>query len=255
MTVDTSNLIAVPMNKRKDYRTGTRYYDSENILVAKTCANCFEAKLIECFNNDSSAVDGLCTQCRDCRKVIRKKTYKPNPNRKKQPPRSSKKNKTYRSTQTKRLTSRTEYDILSDQQRLRPDGIKKCGSCSTKTPVSNFHRDIYSADGLFRYCKPCHHRKNLERIRKEHIEYWTSQDIPIECYVCGGPYEDSEHIIPLTLGGPDILSNMLPSCAECNRGVGGKHARPLREWLFSKFTEDIAKTILDRVISYGIDPG
>lgn len=256
MSVDISNLLAVPMKKRNGVSQGTRYF-LDSVLIARTCSWCSEIKYVDEFHKDSSKLYGIESTCKDCRLPYLRSIHVPKPPRPKAEPkpRSKEQNRVYREVQNKRLTSRTEADILADQQRLRPDGIKQCGSCSTKYPVSNFHSSIYSADGLFRYCKPCHHRKNLERIRKEHIEYWIGQGIPIECYVCGGPYEESEHIIPLTLGGPDVLSNMLPSCVECNRGVGGKHASPLKEWLFSKFTEDLAKTILDKVISYGIDPG
>lgn len=255
MSVDMSNLTKIPMRKRKDYKTGFRYYNKDEVLVAKTCSICFKVKDVNCFSNDKNSFDGLWCSCRDCRSALRKKTYKPNPNRKKQPPRTSERNKIYRDTQNERLTRRTKEELLEDRNRLNPDGIKRCRVCRNHLALSGFHNSMHRADGLADTCKSCQVIKNNERIRKTNIRYWESKGIPIKCYVCEGPYEDSEHIIPLALEGPDMLSNMLPSCTKCNRGIGGKHAKPLKEWLFSKFSEDEAKTILDRVTGYGIDIG
>ncbi len=37
-----------------------------------------------------------------------------------------------------------------------------------------------------------------------------------KCAYCGGPFEHWDHLKPLELGGPHMLSNMRPSCAKCN---------------------------------------
>lgn len=36
------------------------------------------------------------------------------------------------------------------------------------------------------------------------------------CAYCGGPFEHVDHVKPLSRGGPHCLSNLRPSCAECN---------------------------------------
>ncbi|MGD9705226.1 MAG: HNH endonuclease [Acidimicrobiia bacterium] len=51
------------------------------------------------------------------------------------------------------------------------------------------------------------------------------------CYVCGAPWEELEHLTPLSRGGTHSAENVRPSCTECNRGTGGKWTRDLHEWL------------------------
>lgn len=51
------------------------------------------------------------------------------------------------------------------------------------------------------------------------------------CYVCAAPAEELEHVVPLSRGGSHSFENVRPSCRECNRGAGGKLARPFAEWL------------------------
>lgn len=36
------------------------------------------------------------------------------------------------------------------------------------------------------------------------------------CWMCGGAYEQLDHVKPLSKGGPHMLSNLRPSCADCN---------------------------------------
>lgn len=48
------------------------------------------------------------------------------------------------------------------------------------------------------------------------------------CAYCGGKFEHWDHLKPLELGGPHILSNLRPSCAQCNLSKG---AIPPLEWL------------------------
>ncbi len=50
------------------------------------------------------------------------------------------------------------------------------------------------------------------------------------CAYCGAPHEHWDHVKPLELGGPHILSNLRPSCARCNLRKG---RMPAKEWLFS----------------------
>jgi hypothetical protein len=48
------------------------------------------------------------------------------------------------------------------------------------------------------------------------------------CSYCGGKFEHWDHLKPLELGGPHILSNLRPSCARCNLCKG---IIPPIEWL------------------------
>jgi 5-methylcytosine-specific restriction endonuclease McrA len=47
------------------------------------------------------------------------------------------------------------------------------------------------------------------------------------CAYCNAPAEHLDHITPLSRGGRDLLSNVVPACAPCNLG---KAAQTLAEW-------------------------
>jgi 5-methylcytosine-specific restriction endonuclease McrA len=38
------------------------------------------------------------------------------------------------------------------------------------------------------------------------------------CHVCGAPATEIDHLISLAAGGGDLLANLRPACARCNRG-------------------------------------
>ena len=43
-----------------------------------------------------------------------------------------------------------------------------------------------------------------------------------KCWICGGPFQEIDHVIPLAKGGLHTLSNLRPSCTYCNRSKGTK---------------------------------
>ncbi len=55
----------------------------------------------------------------------------------------------------------------------------------------------------------------------------------LACWLCGGPFEHIDHVKPLSLGGPHMLSNLRPSCQECN-------ARKHNTWPYSAVLEKFA---------------
>jgi 5-methylcytosine-specific restriction endonuclease McrA len=48
------------------------------------------------------------------------------------------------------------------------------------------------------------------------------------CWMCGGPYEETDHVKPLIAGGPDVLANLRPACKSCNSSKGGQWPIPLQ---------------------------
>lgn len=76
-------------------------------------------------------------------------------------------------------------------------------------------------------------KEHLERERSQRrlafIKNWTARRIPEACWMCGIAVSDNfhrDHLIPVSLGGPDEFWNFLPACPHCN--ISRKNA-PLAE--------------------------
>src|SRR5690606_31283384 len=137
-----------------------------------------------------------------------------------------------------RLTQRTDAELDRDFHRLRPAG-KKCRSCERHLPAEDFSVARAQADGRFARCRECDACNYAQKTRKKLGPFWISRGIdPRKCVYCGGMEpEDVDHFIPVARGGSNELSNLVPACRGCNRGVGGKFARDPWEWIREAFPE------------------
>lgn len=73
------------------------------------------------------------------------------------------------------------------------------------------------------------HLKRLYRSRRRALEsgapgfatyqqtQWRLEFHGWRCFYCKGPFEEIDHAIPLSRGGSNWPSNLLPSCRSCNR--------------------------------------
>ena len=69
--------------------------------------------------------------------------------------------------------------------RDRAGASKRCEQCRGVFPVSNFHRDAGSTDGLYRYCRPCgkiHARAHRYGLTKDRVREMLRQG---KCEACG----------------------------------------------------------------------
>jgi 5-methylcytosine-specific restriction endonuclease McrA len=64
--------------------------------------------------------------------------------------------------------------------------------------------------------------KSESYSRLDILARWSNR-----CVYCDGLAEHLDHVHPLSRGGEDVESNILPACASCNLSKG---AKTLAEW-------------------------
>lgn len=221
--------------------------------MKKFCNGCKIDKNIEDFGVNSKSKDGLKSRCRDClraenrvyaksqreipeRRVLlnkRNKDYKKrsrieNPqlfknqmslHKKtfeiKHPGRiSEQRKKYYNNNRDKEIKSGKEW------AKNNPDKIKKY---SKNTYIKNPNRFKLNAN------KRRAHKKNAltQKFSKDQLDQRMSV-FGNKCIYCGGPFQQIDHLIPISKGGPHCLSNFRPSCRSCNNKKSNKNAK---EWL------------------------
>lgn len=245
--MDVSSLTAAPILKNKKESGLYRYY-SQGTLIAKDCSKCLESKSIYEFRKSSGDFDGFDYACRFCQRAGEKINYKPKPYKARDRSKAAK----YDRARRNRLKSRSKHEIEIDRNRVHPLGVKSCKPCNKVLDLADFEPRKLNIDGLDYKCRECRIKSRIFSRRRKKIKYWKNKGIPIQCYVCGGDYDDADHVIALNNYGPDDMSNMLPMCWRCNRGPGGKFDISLETWLSSKYNDDKVKEILNRVSSYGV---
>lgn len=244
-SMDLSGTTEVKMESRRGWQ-GSYYVDDSGECIFKTCSSCKNTRPVYEFTRDSAKKYGYASRCKACaHKVIAE--YRKTPEAR---DREKKSNQEYLS----RMYQRTDQQVLMDRERTRPTGYKICTTCGENRPLSGFTKHRRYLDGLSPICQPCVRERDNERKRTRSTRAWMRRGIPLECYVCGHDWEQSDHVVPASLGGSHTVENRLPLCAEHNRD---KSDTPLVEWLWSR--PDLEQygsrhEILLRVLSYGVWP-
>lgn len=151
------------------------------------------------------------------------------------------------------LMSRSDDEVFRDTLRTVPSGVKSCAICLEAKALDEFYRTKYFLDGYARECSVCDNLGRKLRYEKEYVDYWEYMSIPLECYICGDPWEHSDHVVPKKLEGVDDPYNRLPICGTHN---SSKYMHPLREWLKEKHPDKYDEVIHRVTVEYGmeIDP-
>ena len=205
----------------------------------KKCPECQIVKQLEEFYKNKAYSTGVSVWCKPC---TSQKSAKRQAKVAEADP------EYYRNNNTKayeRYMSRTDEEILLKQGDLYPDHLKTCKRCETGKNLTEFQATKRTPDGLTRYCKSCNNDRDRIRRKKKYEAHWRAHNIPFECYICQGPYEHSDHVIPTKLGGSDEPTNRLPICAYHN---SSKNGTLLEDWLATKH-HDIMAGVLDKVMN------
>lgn len=71
------------------------------------------------------------------------------------------------------------------------------------------------------------HAPGLTYLEIRHLRIQWQKD-GLVCVYCAGPFDTIDHVIPLTRGGDNMKSNLVPACRSCNSSKGQKL---LSEWM------------------------
>jgi 5-methylcytosine-specific restriction endonuclease McrA len=140
-----------------------------------------------------------------------------------------------------------------NQRKLKMTETKTCASCRQLKPLSDYYdkkrylciecERVSAAARMRRYNRTLRGKaaNALKHSRRVAKKYGCQDDLTLmdviftfcmadgECSYCAKVTSDYEleHIIPLSAGGPNTLSNITVACPQCNRS---KHAKNLLDW-------------------------
>lgn len=198
------------------------------------CTRCGHRKPLEAFAVDRSSKAGYRPSCKVCNNTSRAAARKANPEE------THAKDAAYRAAS---LHQRRKYDReWKRRQRAQdPEGSKarRRAYYAASPAVLAACRAWRAANpgrmaalmAAWREANPERNRAtsrlstNKRRARKvaasivpftqgqlaARIAYWGGQ-----CYVCGDPWQEIDHVKPLSRGGPHCLANLRPICEPCN---------------------------------------
>lgn len=221
-----------------------KYRDEHYPTGLKQCIDCKNSLPFSSFYKLSAKLDGLLSRCIPCYRdkfvLNTDETGELIVNVR---------GRVYSANSRERLRRRSPGEVKADMLSRHPEGTKTCRKCKEDLDISFFHRSICNYDGLATSCKSCKNLSDKQRSSGIFVEYWNSLGIPLECYICKGPWAHADHVVAEKLGGSDEPYNRLPICQPCN---SSKWMHPLDEWIRKKHP-DVAETILRKVaVTYGM---
>lgn len=188
----------------------------------KTCKGCCTEKPHSEFPKDRSRSDGHGRLCRECNKARCRDRYYANPEI------SRLRSRQWHSDNKDR---RAEYDRKKylenrEAKRLQADSWKQANPERVAA-----HKKAWQRRDRDRYLDQKRANESKRRARRAMVPVIHFDKSALDarlayygykCWMCkSGPYEELDHVKPLSKGGPHILSNLRPACKSCNQA---KHA-------------------------------
>lgn len=163
----------------------------------KICPGCSKEFALEEFGRNRNTADGCGGRCKKC---LRNKNAK----------------------RANVLSARSVEQVEQDRARIRPEGVKRCRSCSEAKTFGNFSLSLRNADGLFDICKACVSDATATRANV------MSQLVHLYGGVCLHPDCNSrdltiDHVVPLKMGGANDIGNYQLLCRSHNSRKGASH--------------------------------
>ena len=142
-------------------------------------------------------------------------------------------------------TALAGFNICNVRLQMRSLKRKFCDRCRRDLRRDQFAKRLQNVDGLDHRCLYCRHREsaleaerchNLRRVRELHadgshtLSEWMAvlKQFKFHCVCCGLHAAEidgvltKDHIIPISQGGSNWISNIQPLCRSCNSRKGAR---------------------------------
>jgi 5-methylcytosine-specific restriction endonuclease McrA len=185
----------------------------------KRCTKCRELQDISQFKKDTRRTDGVGSWCRKCRNEGERKRRASIPDRMRELYRRWTAAKKARGYKEKRSAARKEKNREGSHKRFIANP-EKAHEASRKWYAA--HKDAVRDKSRARRAR----KKGVGGTFTEKEWQALKEFYGNACLRCGRREPEVElerdHVIPLILGGPNVVGNIQPLCVSCNRS---KHAR------------------------------
>lgn len=168
----------------------------------KTCTGCVIEKPLEEFHRDRSKPDGRRPRCKAC---IRE----------------------YGRSNREHCTDRTRAWRAANRERDRENARKH--HAENRDRHNERRRERREANPHEGWESDYRKRSRAAGYvpvvrtftREELVDYWRNGE---RCIYCDAPFEEIDHLFPVSLGAVHAVETVAPSCSGCNQ-AGGQHAR------------------------------
>lgn len=214
----------------------------------KKCSKCGEVKARTEFHKNSQRKDGTSSQCKCCVRLYHSKYRKANPDKVK-----AKSAKYYRANTEKEKARCAKYrKENAEKERERHAKYRNANLEKERTRRANYYRENKSACAAY---SAMYYRENKDKVNARNSKYHaanpekarasklrrrarlvsasgdhTAEQLKArfdyhgnKCVYCDSTENlHADHQIPLSRGGTNFASNMVPACATCNISKGSK---------------------------------
>jgi 5-methylcytosine-specific restriction endonuclease McrA len=192
----------------------------------KHCNGCDTDRLLEDFTRDRTKRDGRCTRCKFCTRRRSAEWKKANPHWHAQ----------WRKANREAVNAQKIAWAEANPDKIR--AWRRRWYAANKTRAIKkaqiyyaTHRDAvlrrtaatrsdYRKARLGQFAE--YSRKRYALKRAGAVDFTQAQleqrlSMFVGCWMCGGPFEDVDHVKPLSKGGLHCLANLRPACKRCNQ--------------------------------------
>lgn len=158
-------------------------------MTEKTCTGCSRSLPLEEFHRSKSAKDGRQWRCKSCQRAWREQNHE-------------------RDRENARRWHEQNREEVNERRLARREAL----------PHEGWESD-YRKRSRAAGCIPV----VRSFTREELVAHWGNGE---RCLYCDGPFEEVDHLYPVSLGGVHAVETVVPCCSICNQ-AGGQHASRL----------------------------